>query len=159
MVDTVASALQRANAPREAIVWAEPFGDDFLNAWWTCPHASWIAYLALAARVPFRMVLSALVGLDRAYSPGTPAECGARSERLAQLRSVAATKAFKDQERAKTIDVGPAVADAYTAAIAIVDEIERGMSPTSIIVTFRASLDLDDVLEGNRRVLRYLGNA
>ena len=50
---TVAEALEHFEAPDDAVAWAAAFGSDFYAAWRACPVASWLAHLAVTARMPF----------------------------------------------------------------------------------------------------------
>jgi hypothetical protein len=166
---TVAEALAHFEAPREAVEWAAPFDLDFAAAWLACPRASWLAHLALTARMPFAPILASVasahelrrrvVPLDELIADlradgidiGDPHDAG-----LEALRELVAEPTFADEEQYFGYGDG-FFEQAYAGAVHELDEIEdmlaakAGRTPrqarAELLGLVRTHVKLDDFMQ------------
>jgi hypothetical protein len=174
---TVAEALEHFEAPDDAVAWAKRFASDFYGAWQACPIASWLAHLAVTARMPFAPMLAAVTAAHDLRRRNVPLD-----EELAELRAegievedpddagldairdLVAQPLFADEESRNTGYCGGFFEQAYFSAARELDEIEQmliakaGRTPpqarAEMVGLVRACVRVDDFMRAYQRCLK-----
>ncbi|HTL37383.1 MAG TPA: hypothetical protein VL326_29820 [Kofleriaceae bacterium] len=174
---TVAEALEHFEAPSDCVAWGKGFASDFYAAWRACPCASWLAHLAVTARMPFAPMLAAVAtahDLRRRVVPLDAELAELRAEGipvddpddagLQELRDLVAQPLFADEESRNTGYCGGFFEQAYFAAARELDEIEAMLvakarrtpvqARTELVGLVRSLVKVDDFMRAYQRCLK-----